>query len=176
MFEWGDIGTKTETEFVLKCIYEKIWNKKIIKVFDLYGDIFDWNKKDNSYVCTDDDVYIMFEDNTCLIIGLTDRSSAWIKYVILSKEELEKYNTINDMFKFNNVDFEYDSIIGFEVNSFSNEFDKWISNGNTSNMITIPAGGDYFDKIKIILKNNTKICLQAEDAISDGYCDIWIEK
>lgn len=118
----------------------------------------------------------MFEDNTCLIIGLTDRSSAWIKYVTLSKEEPEKYNTINDMFKFNNVDFEYDSIIGFEVNSFSKEFDKWISNGNTSNMITIPAGGDYFDKIKILLKNNTKICLQAEDAISDGYCDIWIEK
>lgn len=79
MFEWEDIGTKTETEFVLKCIFEKIWNKKIIKVFDIYGDIFDWNKKENSYVCTDDDVYIMFEDNTCLIIGLTDRSSAWIK-------------------------------------------------------------------------------------------------
>lgn len=45
MFEWEDIGTKTETEFVLKCIFEKIWNKTIIKVFDLYGDIFDWNKK-----------------------------------------------------------------------------------------------------------------------------------
>ena len=42
-------------------------------------------------------------------------------------------------------------------------------------MITIPAGGDYFDKITIVLKNNIEICIQAEDAMSDGYCDIWVD-
>ena len=82
MFEWEDIGTKTETEFVLKCIFEKIWNKTIIKVFDLYGDIFDWNKKENSYVCTDDDVYIMFEDNTCFYCGCKLSRSAHVDHVI----------------------------------------------------------------------------------------------
>lgn len=45
MFEWEDVATKTEMEFVLKCIHEKIWNKKIVKIFDLYGNTFNWKKK-----------------------------------------------------------------------------------------------------------------------------------
>ncbi len=43
-------------------------------------------------------------------------------------------------------------------------------------MITIPAGGDYFDQIDIILSNKYKICIVGEDAISDGYTDVWYEK
>lgn len=175
MFEWEDVETKTEIEFVLKCIYEKIWNKKIVKIFDLYGNTFNWKQKENSHVCTDDDVYIMFEDNTCIIINLVNRSAAWIKYKKLSKNEKEEFSTINDMFTFENNNFNYDSIHEFKVNSFSHEYEKWISNGNTSSMITIPAGGDYFDKITIVLKNNIKIFIQAEDAMSDGYCDIWVD-
>ena len=95
MFEWEDVANKTEMEFVLKCIHEKIWNKKIVKIFDLYGNTFNWKKKENSYVCTDDDVYIMFEDNSCIIINLVNRSAAWIKYKKLSKKEKEEFNTIH---------------------------------------------------------------------------------
>lgn len=172
MFDWKAIGTKTEMKFILDCIMKKIDGKRIIKIFEPYGLYLDSNKK---YISTDEKIYVIFDDNTCLIVDMKNIGSACISYVSTNDIDVENYHLINDMFKTENEELEYGSIIKFEVNGFNHEFDKWISNGNTSSMIRMPAGGDYFDKITMILDSGKKVCIKSEDAIMDGYCDIWME-
>ena len=58
---------------------------------------------------------------------------------------------------------------------FNNLYEKWISNGISSSMITIPADGDYFKSIKFILNNGIKIKMRPQDAEMDGYYDLIIE-
>ena len=37
-----------------------------------------------------------------------------------------------------------------------------------------PAGGDYFSWLKLTLEDGTGLSIYAEDAISDGYVDVWL--
>ena len=53
----------------------------------------------------------------------------------------------------------YDAIDDIQVNGFNSEYSKWIYDGRWNDIITIPAGGDYFNSIKIILKNGITISM-----------------
>lgn len=69
----------------------------------------------------------------------------------------------------------YDRISDIQIDGFDCSYEKWISNGSISSMITIPAGGDYFKSIKFILNNGIKISICPQDAEMDGYYDLIIE-
>lgn len=203
MYKWDNIQTKTEMEFVLKCIEEKMKSKKIKRIFDLEGG-FGEDLKDNMIsVSIDDEIYIQFEDDFCLIINLTQESNAFVEYRKLTENEKSLFLKLADSDKdfFNShreihswitkedgsrepsskpyriidINLDYDELEKFEVIGFNTSFEKWISNGNGSSEITLPEGGDYFNQINFIMRNGTKICLAAEDAVFDGYADIWIE-
>ena len=61
-------------------------------------------------------------------------------------------------------------IVDYELNRFSDEYiiDPVYDT-------TRPDGGDYFKEIIFHLSNKKKICICAENAEADGYCDIWME-
>jgi len=69
----------------------------------------------------------------------------------------------------------YDKIRDIQIDGFNDSYEKWISDGSSSSMITIPAGGDYFKSIKFILNNGIKIKMRPQDAEMDGYYDLIIE-
>ena len=56
------------------------------------------------------------------------------------------------------------------LDGFTEKFEVNAATGDTR-----PAGGDYFSTIRLIMADNRKLCLCAEDAESDGYIDTWIE-
>jgi hypothetical protein len=58
-----------------------------------------------------------------------------------------------------------------EVTRFDSEFEINPSTGKTR-----PKGGDYFSVIALRLKDNKKLCICAQDSMSDGYMDIWVTK
>lgn len=53
---------------------------------------------------------------------------------------------------------------------FNSEFEINSSTGETR-----PDGGDYFSELIIDLHNDIKLHIGAEDAIVDGYMDVWFE-
>lgn len=66
----------------------------------------------------------------------------------------ENRNRIEDSFKIKTITEikgNYDRINDIQIGGFSDSYEKWISNGRVSSMITIPAGGDYFKSITFIL-------------------------
>ena len=69
----------------------------------------------------------------------------------------------------------YDKISDMQIEGFNYSYEKWISDGRSSSMITIPASGDYFKSIQFILNNGIKINMCPQDAEMDGYYDLIIE-
>lgn len=89
----------------------------------------------------------------------------------------ENNNRIDESFRVKHVidiSGQYDEIESFSVNEFHDEYDKWISNGSISSIIIIPAGGDYFNKLTIYLKNGIQIEMLLQNADDDGYYDLKI--
>ena len=56
------------------------------------------------------------------------------------------------------------------LRKFSHEFEINASTGETR-----PDGGDYFSTIVCDMENGKILCIRAEDAMFDGYVDIWVE-
>ena len=202
MFEWGSIQSKNEMEFVLDCILKEIKNRKAIKIFGLGNEIAQANSSGVIGCTIDDELYIQFDNGKNLVINFTQQSDAFIEYRELTQEENERYEITEkpdlfnchheihtwekdqnghptipskEPFEIYDINLKYDLIIDYEIHGFNHSYDKWVSNGNTSYMITIPEGGDYFDRIDLIMKNGARICIYAEDAIFDGCANVWIE-
>lgn len=60
-------------------------------------------------------------------------------------------------------------IVGIDVERFSESFEA-----SPSGTVR-PAGGDYFGSIRVRLDSGIIVCICAEDAANDGYCDVWYE-
>ncbi len=60
-------------------------------------------------------------------------------------------------------------IIDIKIDRFSEEFEC-----NTQGDIR-PAGGDYFDTIRICMDSGLSLCICGEAAIMDEYVDVWCE-
>lgn len=114
---------------------------------------------------TDTENLLIFDDDTVLIF---DYDWFSIINVQISKfSDIKKNIEINDNFDF---DCYGESIVDYELNRFS---DEYIIDPSTDK--TRPVGGDYFKELIFHLSNGKKICICAENAESDGYCNIWME-
>ena len=146
----------------------RIIKDKNIKLFISTGALlwFENNKFTDKIYVTDEPNYLIFDDDTVLIFNYNLFSMIDIKVSNL------KDLSISEIKNKNNFDFDcYDvSIVEYELNKFT---DEYIINPATDE--TRSAGGSYFKEIIFHLSNEKKICICAEDAESDGYCDIWME-
>ena len=205
MYKWDDIQTKTELEFVFNILKEKIKNQYIKRIFSFDDAIPGKNNNLIEYNTLEDPLYILFEDDYCLIIEFTNYSSIYLDYRKITPEEVkqgignisnkdidylnnyheihgwdfdENRNRIEESFRMKQIieiHGKYDKINDIQIEGFNDSYEKWISNGNASSMITIPAGGDYFKSIKLALNNGLEISMCPQDAEMDGYYDLIIE-
>lgn len=159
---------KTFNEYIKEFII-MIRDKNIIKFIPTSGLV--WRQRAYSDKVYDTDLpnYLVFEDNTILVFDYNVFSMIDIKltsYECLNKDEKEIID--------NQESFDFDcygeTIVDYELNRFEDEYIIEPS-GDTIR----PAGGDYFKELIFHLSNSKKICICAENAETDGYCDIWME-
>lgn len=90
MYKWEDIQTKTELEFVLDVLKEKIGDSSIKRIYSLDDTI---PRKENNkieYTTLEDPLYILFDNDYCLIIEFTDYSSIYLDYRKITPEEIKQ--------------------------------------------------------------------------------------
>ena len=204
MLSWENIQTKTELEYVLNVLKEKIGNSKIKRVFSFEDT--PPKKVDNVIELTSlsEPLHILFENDYCLIIEFYFYSEIYIEYrkmteeeqnmsiSNISKNEIDYLNGHHEIYSWDfdennkridesfrvkhiiDISGQYDEIELFSVNGFHSEYDKWISDSSSSDIITIPAGGDYFNALSINLKNGVQIEILPQTADDDGYYDLKI--
>lgn len=205
MCKWEDIQTRTELEFVLDVIKKKVGNININRIFSFDDAIPRKDNNKIEYNTLEEPLYFLFDNDYCLIIEFTNYSSIYLDYRKITPEKIkqtigsvsnkdidylnnyheihgwdfdENRNRIEDSFRMKEIiemHGNYDKISDIQIYGFDGSYEKWISNGSISSMITIPAGGDYFKSIKFILNNGIKISMCPQDAEMDGYYDLIIE-
>ena len=118
---------------------------------------------------TDDENYLIFDDDT--ILKFNYNWFSMIDIELTSKECLRKteLESLKDIENFE-LDCYGTTIIDYELNRFSDEYIIEPSSDTIR-----PEGGDYFKEIIFHLSNGKKLCICAENAESDGYCNIWLE-
>jgi len=159
MLKWENIQTKTELEYIIGVLKEKISCLEIKRIFSFYPEIPAKIDNEIVYKALIDPLYILFNDDYCLIINFIYYSEIYIEYRKLTDEERNQF--INTIYN-EEIDYfrgKYDAIDDIQVNGFNSEYSKWIYDGRWNDIITIPAGGDYFNSIKIILKNGITISM-----------------
>lgn len=160
----------TFNEF-LKSFLELIKNKKIKKFIS--SSALSWSTHyDFASKVYDTDLpnYLIFEDDMVLKFDYNFFSMIYIKYTHIKclRDSEQKDIERDDNFE---IDCYGKTIIDYELNKFSDEYII-----EPSADITRPEGGDYFKEIIFHLDNNKKICICAENAETDGYCNIWMEE
>ncbi len=210
MLRWESLQTKTETEFAFTYILKAAKDARIERVFTLENSCGPRLSKDGvTYSTLRGKLYILFENQMCLIIYTTTESEIYeLEFRPLTDEEKRQYDSLDessqDMFnthieiygwlfdedgsriessfkirEIEDIRLQYASIQQVRIHGFKHEFEKWVykggypNDGGSHELITIPAGGDYFDKIEFILSNEVHITVSGEPAMSDGYFDVW---
>lgn len=160
---------KTFNEFVNELLI-KIKDKKIKSFVSLCGlywtEQLDFAEK---VYDTDAENYIIFEDDTVLKFQYNWFSMIDIELThkdCFKKTELE---SLKDLENFD-LDCYGTTIVDYELNRFCDEYIIEPSSDTIR-----PEGGDYFKEIIFHLSNGKKLCICAENAESDGYCNIWLE-
>lgn len=128
-----------------------------------------WREIDNSKKYSlDSEIYIVFDNDSILRIdykfyGLVYARHMWIQNLNIKEKEYD------DKFKLD-LDVTNTRIKDYKIEKFSEEYEI-----NPSVGISRPEGGDYFKNITFKLSNGRNLCVCAEDAEVDGYCEIWVE-
>ena len=199
---WNNIQTRTEVNFILDSILKEIQDKKIKRIFSLEEIILE--KRDKLYYENDmkDPIYILFDDDYCLILNFPFYSDLSIEYrklsdseyrrsiSTISQDELDIINGHHEIYswdfnpdgsrieesfgvkKIYDIQGTYGNIIDYSVSSFHEEYEKWVNGCDQSSMITIPAGGDYYNQITFYMNNGLEFMIKPQTADSDGYYDL----
>lgn len=202
MYKWNYIQTKTELEFIFNILKEQIKGLKVKRIFSFENAVPKKVGEKIIFNTLEEPLYILFDNDYCLKIIFIFYSNIFIEYRKITDEELKNslnfnqkeidylnnhheiythdYNENNKIIKRNlqiiiDISSKYSDILDFKVNGFNHEYEKWINKGSTLTTITIPAGGDYFNAIKLILNNGIEINMCPLDAFDDGYYDLIIE-
>ncbi len=125
------------------------------------------NSKDGEMI--DTDIFIAFDNDTILKINYKFYSLMYIEYMWIQNLSLNDKEYNNENF-YLDLDVSNARIEGFEIGRLVGEYEINPSSGTVR-----PDNEDYFKKVTFKLSNGNNLCICAEDAISDGYCDIWIE-
>lgn len=159
---------KTLKNFIDSLI-ELLNNKKIKGIFAQSKNSFKTKFTDRVYSICDYN-YIVFDDNTVIKFKYNFFSMMYVYYTDTKLLRNEDLQIINDEVCKLELDYSNSYIIDYEIERF---LDEYIINPRDD--VTRPEGGDYFKEIIFHLSNNKKLCICAENAEFDGYCDIWIE-
>lgn len=159
---------KTLNEFIKELI-NYLKNMKIKSFISTSGLSYKKREYSDKIYDTDESIYIIFESDIVLKFDYN--------YFSMINLEVTTINSLKDseiqcLKNGSNFDFDCygETIVDYELNKFDDEYII-----NPSSDIVRPKGGDYFKEIIFHLSNGKKICICAENAEADGYCNVWME-
>ena len=181
------LSKKSEASIFLEEIFKKLQNVKIKSIFTLTSPFWNTHKGYRSYD-SDTELYILFENDMCMIIEYYFIDSLEIELRPMTSEEKEKYSKImiKDFFN-SSVDIcdhityekirnesctlKYDSVKNIEFKSVVNEYEKWIDGG----IAFVKPTKETFDEIRIEMNNDKSFVICPAPASDDGYIYVWSE-
>lgn len=107
---------------------------------------------------------------------------SWISVTVVDKEDFDADSSLNflykdvpesrnlryDEYQYDDMGFINGSIKNITVERFSDEHETHPSLGGVR-----PKGGDYFGTITVQMSNGKEFCICGEDALLDGYMNVW---
>lgn len=192
----SNLSKKSQAEEFFTAVVEEMKGVPIKAVFSLSSVSFFHDGKGQRglriFDASDAKVFVMFENELCLVIEYPFIDSLDVDLRKMTTEESELYSDeeqqekdwFNAVFKFRRslkdegywsetYSLEYSTIEKVSFRSVTREYEKWISNNNLD---FVNPTDETFDEITITMCNGKSIVICPEDALSDGYTMFWSEE
>jgi hypothetical protein len=182
-----DFSKKSETIKYFNSIMQDLQQSKIKAIFSIAPMSWNHHRGYRTY-STDTEVYILLENEFCLVIDYRFIDALDIQFRKLTSLEEDAYcklrekdffNTVNDIhdFRTNKIyrtetcNLEYSSIADVSLCSVTNDYSKWLEDG----IDFVAPTDETFDEIKFTMSNGKSFIICADDAEVDGYTLFWSE-
>ena len=182
-----DFSKKSETIKYFNSIMLDLQQSKIKAIFSIAPMSWNHHRGYRTY-STDTEVYILLENEFCLVIDYRFIDALDIQFRKLTSLEEDAYcklrekdffNTVNDIhdFRTNKIyrtetcNLEYSSIADVSLRSVTNDYSKWLEDG----IDFVAPTDETFDEIKFTMSNGKSFIICADDAEVDGYTLFWSE-
>ena len=182
-----DFSKKSETIKYFNSIMQDLQQSKIKAIFSIAPMSWNHHRGYRTY-STDTEVYILLENEFCLVIDYRFIDALDIQFRKLTSLEEDAYcklrekdlfNTVNDIhdFRTNRIyrtetcNLEYGSIADVSLRSVTNDYSKWLEDG----IDFVAPTDETFDEIKFTMSNGKSFIICADDAEVDGYTLFWSE-
>ena len=182
-----DFYKKSETIKYFNSIMQDLQQSKIKAIFSIAPMSWNHHRGYRTY-STDTEVYILLENEFCLVIDYRFIDALDIQFRKLTSLEEDAYcklrekdffNTVNDIhdFRTNKIyrtetcNLEYSSIADVSLRSVTNDYSKWLEDG----IDFVAPTDETFDEIKFTMSNGKSFIICADDAEADGYTLFWSE-
>lgn len=187
-----ELFTASKAKVYFEEIVKKMQNIKIKAVFSA-SPFFSSNMGYRRYE-DDAPIYVLFENDECLIIDYCFIDSLYIDFRPLNSEEnvsLKKpmikdfFNCSVDIHRWDKNDkgetivgavdhteiisLEYEAITEIDLRPVTKEYSKWID----GNLDYASPNKETFDQIKFTMSNGNTFVVCADDAEVDGYVMVW---
>ncbi len=182
-----DFSKKSQTIKFFNSIMGDLQQSKIKAIFSIAP--MSWNHyRDYRTYSTDTEIYILLENNQCLVIYYRFIDALDVHFRKLTPQEKDKYcklrekdffNTINNLYdhRTNKIyqtqtcNLEYGSIEDVSLRSVTKAYSKWLDDG----IDFVSPTEETFDEIKFTMSNGKSFVICADDAEVDGYTLFWSE-
>ena len=181
------LSKKSEALSYFNSVLKELKKSKVKAIFTLSSPSWNYHRGFRSYM-DDTEVYILLENDNCLVIDYRFIDFLEVEYRKLTEEELAIYddlmiqdcfNTVNDItdfrtgkiYKTETCELEYSNIEEILLRSITREYWKWID----GDLDSVEPTEETFDEIKFTMNNGKSFVICADGAESDGYVLFWSE-
>lgn len=182
------ISKKSEATSYFNSILCSLKEAKIKAVFSLSSPSWNFYNRSFRTYRTDEEVYVLFENDWCLVINYRFIDYLDVDFRKLTETEIKEYeellikdcfNTTNDLYDFHSKQIyetqtcklEYDNIESISLKSVTDEYSKWVDD----DICFASSTEETFDEIKFSMSNGKSFIICADDAETDGYIMFWSE-
>ena len=176
-----DFSKQSETKEYFNSIMDDLKQAKIVSIFSLAS--LSWNNhRGYRTYSTDTEIYILLENDYCLVIDYRFVDSLDIQFRKMTSLEQEVYSkiqekdffhTVNDICNFRTgkvyrtetCNLEYGSIVSMSLRSVTKDYNKWLDDG----IDFVSPTEETFDEIRFTMSNGKSFVICADDAEVDGY-------
>lgn len=182
------ISKKSKATEYFNSILCSIKKSKIKAIFSLASPSWNFYNRDFRTYSTDQEVYILLENDWCLVINYRFIDYLEVEFRRLTETEIKEYekllmkdcfNTTNNLYDFHleqiyetqTCNLKYDSIESIYLRTVTEEYSKWID----GNICFVSPTEETFDEIRFTMTNGKSFTICADDAETDGYIMFWSE-
>lgn len=181
-----DLSKKSQTTEYFNSIIPKLKGIKIKSIFFLSPPFWHNHENFRTYFY-DTDVYILFENDYCLVIDYPFINELKVEFRKMTSQEKYDYertyikdifNTVNHIHsntysnkicRVESCELEYGSIEKVTIRSVIGEYTTCVNN----DFDFFEATEETFDEIEFTMSNGKSFIICADDAEADGYVLIW---